>query len=72
MGALVSYGIARAATRFALRFLHTSFSFGLLRAALDLDPLLELGRQYDIPVVQDAAHALGTSYRGRPIGGLRN
>jgi dTDP-4-amino-4,6-dideoxygalactose transaminase len=32
----------------------------------DLDPLLELG----VPVVEDAAHALGAAYRGRPIGAL--
>jgi dTDP-4-amino-4,6-dideoxygalactose transaminase len=32
----------------------------------DLDPLWELG----IPVVEDAAHAFESSYRGRKIGGL--
>src|SRR5690348_11483104 len=34
--------------------------------ACDLDPLHELG----IPLVEDAAHAAETSYRGRKIGGL--
>src|ERR671931_1176264 len=32
----------------------------------DLDPILELG----LPVVEDAAHALESRYRGRKIGGL--
>src|SRR5947209_177798 len=34
--------------------------------AADLDPLWELG----LPVVEDAAHAVETVYRGRKIGGL--
>lgn len=37
-------------------------------AALDLDPLYELARERGIPLVEDAAHAAGTEYRGRPIG----
>jgi dTDP-4-amino-4,6-dideoxygalactose transaminase len=32
----------------------------------DLDPLLALG----VPVVEDAAHAVGAAYRGRPIGSV--
>jgi dTDP-4-amino-4,6-dideoxygalactose transaminase len=32
----------------------------------DLDTLLELG----VPVVEDAAHAIGAEYRGRPIGSI--
>ena len=35
-------------------------------AAADLDPLHALG----LPVVEDAAHAVETAYRGRKIGGL--
>jgi perosamine synthetase len=33
----------------------------------DLDPLMALGRQHDIPVINDAAEAFGTLYKGRPI-----
>jgi dTDP-4-amino-4,6-dideoxygalactose transaminase len=36
----------------------------------DMDALLELGRSRGIPVVEDAAHALGAAWRGRPIGSL--
>ncbi len=35
----------------------------------DLDPLDALARARGIPVIEDAAHALGTTYRGRPAGG---
>ncbi|HEA3090849.1 TPA: UDP-4-amino-4-deoxy-L-arabinose aminotransferase [Aeromonas salmonicida] len=37
-------------------------------APVDLDPILKLARQYDIPVIEDAAHAIGTRYRDRWIG----
>jgi len=37
-------------------------------AAFDLDPLYALADQYGIAVIEDAAHAAGTSYRGRPVG----
>ncbi len=37
-------------------------------AALDLDPIYALGEKYNIPVIEDAAHALGTEYKGQPIG----
>lgn len=36
----------------------------------DMDPLLELARDRDLMVIEDAAHALGASYKGRPIGGI--
>lgn len=33
----------------------------------DLDPLMELGRKHGIAVINDAAQAFGTLYKGRPI-----
>ncbi len=38
-------------------------------AAVDLDPILALGREAGVPVIEDAAHAAGTAYRGKQIGG---
>lgn len=35
---------------------------------VDLDPLLELARRHGLTVIEDAAHAAGTEYRGRKIG----
>lgn len=37
-------------------------------AALDLDPLRALAANHGIPLVEDAAHALGTRYKDMPIG----
>ncbi|WP_277591121.1 UDP-4-amino-4-deoxy-L-arabinose aminotransferase [Pseudomonas chlororaphis] len=37
-------------------------------AAFDLDPLYALADKHGIAVIEDAAHAAGTSYRGRPVG----
>ncbi|MCJ7555566.1 MAG: aminotransferase class I/II-fold pyridoxal phosphate-dependent enzyme [Gammaproteobacteria bacterium] len=39
-------------------------------ASADLDPLYELAAAHGIAVAEDCAHALGTEYRGRPIGQL--
>jgi dTDP-4-amino-4,6-dideoxygalactose transaminase len=36
--------------------------------ACDMDPLLAFCRQRNIRLVEDAAHAFGSSYKGRPIG----
>jgi dTDP-4-amino-4,6-dideoxygalactose transaminase len=36
----------------------------------DMAPLLALGRQHDIPVIEDAAQALGSFYQGQPAGTL--
>ncbi|UMZ09132.1 UDP-4-amino-4-deoxy-L-arabinose aminotransferase [Pseudomonas sp. MPFS] len=37
-------------------------------AAFDLDPLYALADKHGIAVIEDAAHAAGTTYRGREIG----
>jgi pyridoxal phosphate-dependent aminotransferase EpsN len=35
-----------------------------------MDPILELCSRYEIPVLEDAAEALGSNYKGRPSGSL--
>jgi UDP-4-amino-4-deoxy-L-arabinose-oxoglutarate aminotransferase len=37
-------------------------------AAFDLDPLYALAERHGIRVIEDAAHAVGTRYRGREVG----
>jgi dTDP-4-amino-4,6-dideoxygalactose transaminase len=34
----------------------------------DIDPILEAARRWDLPVIEDAAEALGSDYRGRAPG----
>lgn len=36
----------------------------------DMDPLVALAAEHDLPVVSDAAAAIGALYRGRPVGKL--
>ena len=38
--------------------------------ACDMDEILEIARCHRLAVIEDAAHALPASYRGRPIGGI--
>jgi perosamine synthetase len=35
---------------------------------VDLDPILALAERYNLPVVEDAAEALGVRYKDRPVG----
>ena len=37
-------------------------------AAAELDPLRQLAQQHGIPLIEDAAHAIGSQYQGREIG----
>ena len=37
---------------------------------VDMDPLLELARRYELDIVEDAAEAHGAEYRGRRAGGF--
>jgi pyridoxal phosphate-dependent aminotransferase EpsN len=36
----------------------------------DMDPIIEACRRYNVPVLEDAAEALGGTYKGRPAGTL--
>ena len=36
---------------------------------VDLDPLRALAARHGVALIEDAAHALGATYRGRPVGG---
>jgi dTDP-4-amino-4,6-dideoxygalactose transaminase len=36
----------------------------------DMDPILDLARRHDLKVIEDCAHALGATYKGRMVGTL--
>lgn len=36
----------------------------------DMDPILEIAKQYNIKIIEDAAEALGAEYKGRRVGGI--
>ncbi len=38
----------------------------------DIDPISALGKEYGLPVVEDAACAMGSRYKGRPVGSSGN
>lgn len=42
----------------------------ILGHPVDMDPLLELARRFDLRVIEDATESLGARYKGRPVGSL--
>jgi len=42
----------------------------ILGHPVDMDPLLELARRFDLRVIEDATESLGAKYKGRPAGHL--
>ena len=42
----------------------------LFGQSADMDPILETCARYEVKVIEDAAEALGTLYKGRPVGTL--
>ena len=34
----------------------------------DMDPLVDIARRHHLAIIEDCAHALGATYRGRPVG----
>lgn len=39
---------------------------------VDLDPLMELAKKHKLVIIEDAAHAMGTDYKGKRIGSYGN
>lgn len=42
----------------------------ILGHPVDLDPILEIARKYELPVIEDATEGLGGTYKGRALGSL--
>jgi len=42
----------------------------LFGQSADLDPIMRLAEEKDVPVIEDAAQAIGATYHARPVGGI--
>jgi perosamine synthetase len=42
----------------------------ILGHPVDLEPILEAARRYNLAVIEDATESLGATYRGKPVGAL--
>jgi len=40
--------------------------------AVDLEKLNKISKNYKIPIIEDCAHAMGSEYKGKPIGNSQN
>lgn len=42
----------------------------ILGHPVDLDPIIEIARKYNLAVIEDATEGLGATYKGRPLGSM--
>src|SRR5262245_47233496 len=42
----------------------------LFGQSADLDPIMRIAEAHDVPVIEDAAQAIGATYQSRPVGGI--
>ncbi|MFN2453707.1 MAG: DegT/DnrJ/EryC1/StrS family aminotransferase [Pyrinomonadaceae bacterium] len=42
----------------------------LFGQSADMDAIISICRRYEVPILEDAAEALGATYKGRPVGSL--
>lgn len=49
------------------RALYAQHTFG---TPCDVETIRDIGRRHNLPVIEDGAHALGATYKGKPVGSL--